>query len=224
MLNYNWDFSFLLSYRDAFLNGIVVTLYVSLMSFIIGTIVGILFGMLIKYIKRNYILLLINDAIRAIPMLVMIFFVYYFPFKALLGINPPNALYSSIIAISISQAAYTADIVRSAINSVSSKTIQGAKALGLKEVVVLRYIILPDIIRQTLPAQIAFLIGIFRLSSLASVIGANEIVFVARTAISQNYRSLEAWIVVAIIYIILILPLTFLSRRLENSKWLKRRW
>ena len=224
MFNYDWDFSFLLGYKEAFLNGLYVTLYISIISFIIGTLLGIMIGTLLKYIRYNQFLLITNDAIRAIPTLVMIFFVYYFPFKQLFGLTPPNALYSSIIAMSISQAAYTADIVRSAIGSVSNKTIQAAQALGLKEITILQYIILPDIIRQTLPAQIAFLIGIVRLSSLASVIGAQEIVYVARTSISQNFRSLEAWIVVAILYIIIVLPITYLGRKLENSNWLKRRW
>ena len=69
-----------------------------------------------------------------------------------------------------------------------------------------------------------FFIGIIRLSSLASVIGASEIVFVARTSITQNFRSLEAWIIVALIYIIMVLPITYFARKFENSKWIKRKW
>ena len=221
---YDWDFSFLLNYKDAFIDGVFVTLYISFSAFIIGTLLGILIGIALNYIPLKKFFLLSNDAIRAIPMLVMIFFVYYFPFKNIFGIQPPNALYSSIIAMSITQASYTADIVRSALLNVSKKTIMGAKALGYKEKTILRYIMIPDILRQILPAEIAFFIGIIRLSSLASVIGASEIVFVARTSISQNFRSLEAWIVVAIIYIILVLPITYFTRQFENSKWLKRKW
>lgn len=221
---YDWDFSFLLSYKDAFIDGIFITIYISFSAFFIGTVLGILIGIGLKYVPFKGFFLLTNDAIRAIPMLVMIFFVYYFPFNNIIGIKPPNALYSSIIAMSITQAAYTADIVHSALLNVSKKTIMGAKALGYKEKTILRYIMIPDIIRQILPAEIAFFIGIIRLSSLASVIGASEIVFVARTSISQNFRSLEAWIIVAIIYIILVLPITYFTRQFENSKWLKRKW
>lgn len=223
IFSYDWDFSFLVQYKNAFLSGSIVTIYISFLSFLVGTFVGIPIGILLNKIPSKTILL-VNDAIRAIPVLVMIFFVYYFPFKQLFGIDPPNALYSAIIAMSITQASYTADLVRAAIDNVSIKIIMGAKAIGLKEMSILRYIIIPDIIRQILPAEVAFLIGIIRLSSLASVIGAKEVVFVARTSISQNFRSLEAWIVVAIIYIILVLPVTYLSRCLEKSVWLKRRW
>ncbi|OFY50418.1 MAG: hypothetical protein A2W85_10290 [Bacteroidetes bacterium GWF2_41_31] len=189
-----------------------------------GTLLGIIVGISINNLYLKKVFLLFNDTIRAIPMLVMIFFVYYFPFKQIFGISPPNALYSSIIAMSITQAAYTADIVHSAFLNVSRRTIMGAKALGLTERTILYYIKLPDIIRQILPAEIAFFIGIIRLSSLASVIGASEIVFVARTSITQNFRSLEAWIIVALIYIIMVLPITYFARKFENSKWIKRKW
>ncbi len=224
MLDYNWDFSFLLSYREAFTKGVWVTLYISILSFILGTLIGVIYGVLLKRVPIGGVLLVINDALRAIPVLVMIFFVYYFPFKQIFGLSPPSAVWSSIIAMSITQAAYTADLVRSAIENVSKKTISAAQAVGLKDVTIFRYIILPDIIRQTLPAQMAFFIGIVRLSSLASVIGADDVVFVARTAISQNFRSLEAWVVVALLYIVIVLPLTYLARMIENSEWLKRRW
>jgi His/Glu/Gln/Arg/opine family amino acid ABC transporter permease subunit len=224
MFNYDWNFSFLEPYLIAFLEGCFVTLYISIVSFVLGTLLGILLGIIIKPLVANKFLFFLNDAIRAVPPLVLIFLVYYFPYKELLGIAPPNALYSSIFALAISQTAYTIDLVRAAIDNVSMKTIQGAQALGFRKKSIIRYIVIPDIVRQTIPAQIAFFIGIIRLSNLASVIGAQEIVFAARTAISNNYRSLEAWIIVALIYIALVLPITFLSRKLEKSKWLKRRW
>jgi len=224
MLGYNWDFSFLLAYKDAFVSGLFVTLYISFFSFIAGTLTGSLVGMVVSSVRFNGVFLLINDALRAIPVLVMIFFVYYFPYQQILGVPPPNALYSSIIAMSITQSAYTVDLVNSAILNVSKKTISAAQAIGLRDLTIYRYIVLPDVVRQTLPAQMAFFIGIVRLSSMASVIGADEIVFVARTAISQNFRSLEAWIVVAVLYIIIVLPLTYLARAVERSEWLRRRW
>ena len=82
---------------------------------------------------------------------------------------------------------------------------------------------LPDIFRQILPTLISFFIGNLKLSSLASVICVPEILYVAKSAGSQSFRSLEAWILVCIIYVILVLPFSYLARNLENSKWLKRR-
>ena len=74
-----------------------------------------------------------------------------------------------------------------------------------------------------LPAQIAFFIGIVRLSNLASVIGCQEVVFVARQVSSQAFRSFEPWLVVAGIYIVLVVPMTVALRELERSRWLQRR-
>jgi len=172
----------------------------------------------------QYFLLVINDAIRAVPMLVLLFLVYYFPVNTIFGIKAFGPTFSAILALGISQLAYTADIVRSAVLNVSEKTINGAKALGLKDSQIFRYIITPDVLRQILPAEIAFFIGIIRLSSLAGIIGCQELVFVARSATVDNFRSAEAWILVGCIYVLLVVPLTIFLRYFENTKWIKRRW
>lgn len=113
--------------------------------------------------------------------------------------------------------------MRAAIDGVSRNSILGAEALGLQRFDILIFIILPDVVRQLLPPMIAFYIGNIKLSSLASVIGCHDTVFVARVAISQTYRSLEAWCIVGLVYIILVVPLGMYARKLEKSEWLIRR-
>lgn len=223
-MGYDWDFSFLAPYTGAFIRGTWVTLVISFASFFIGTLVGIPMGMIIRIKHLKGALLPLNDLIRAIPVLVLIFMVYYFPFRDFFGIPNPSAILSGIIAIAISQAAYTADLVRAAVDGVSPRIFNGGRALGLKERTIWRTLILPDIFRQVLPAEVAFFLGIIRISNLCAVIGAPDVVFVARIATSQSFRSLEAWVLVALIYAVLILPITALTRCLEKSEWLKRRW
>lgn len=226
MNNYDWDFSFLLKYRHAFFVGMGITLFVSILSFAWGTIAGYFWGIRLYKMARPFqkIFIFINDSIRAIPLLLIIFIIYYFPTKELLNISSFDSITTSILAIGLSQLVYTADIVISAIKNVSTKNIQAAEALGLSDKDVWRSIIFPDLVRQILPAQIAFFIGIVRLSSLAAIIGTQDIFYVAKTATTQNYRTIEALIVIAIIYIIIILPFTYYGRWLEKSKWIKRRW
>jgi His/Glu/Gln/Arg/opine family amino acid ABC transporter permease subunit len=223
-MNYDWSFYFLKPYWTAFLRGTWVTIQISLISFAVGTFIGTLLGVVLRLIPFQRFFLFLNDAVRAVPIFVVILFVYYFPLAQITGIRPLSPFACTIIAMSISQAAYTAEVVRAAVDGVSTKVVTGGRAVGLRESVIWRYLILPDIFRQLLPTQIAFLIGIIRLSSIASVIGCEEVVFVARIAVSQNFRSLEAWVVVACIYVILVLPLTELGRYLERSQWLKRRY
>ena len=222
-MGYDWNFSFLRPYTAAFLRGTWITVELSVLSFMVGTLVGILFGILLRILPGRPLLLLLNDAVRALPVFVLLLFAYYFPYPQVFGIASPGSFACAVLAISVSQAAYTADLVRAAIEGVPRRAILGGQALGLKNGDILRFIVLPDLLRQTLPAQVAFFIGIVRITSIAAVVGCEEVVFVAREANGQNFRSLEAWIVVAAIYVVLVVPLTVALRRLEGSRWLKRR-
>lgn len=222
---YDWNFSVFASYWPAFLRGIWVTIEISVVSALGGTLAGVALGALYRVIPSplQKVALFFNDVFRAIPLLVLLFFFFFFPYQDIFGIKPPSPIVCAILAIGLSQAVFTADLVCSAVEGVPQRTIQGARSLGLQETAIWRYIIIPDVIRQILPTLIAFWIGILKLSNLASVIGVQEVVFVAQVASAQVFRSLEAWVIVAVIYIILVLPLTLVARRFEKSEWLKRR-
>lgn len=222
-MNYDWNFGVLLPYLPALARGTWVTIELSVISSLLGTIVGVMLGILYKLKPLDRLLIPINDIVRAVPPLVLIFFIYYFPYLDIFGLQPPSTFDCAAAALTLAMAVYTADIVRAAVDGVSHGSIMGARSLGLREKEIWQYIILPDIFRQILPSLMAFYIGNVRLSSLASVIGCEDVVFVARQAISQRFRSLEAWTIVAGIYILLVLPLTWAARRLEQSQWLKRR-
>jgi polar amino acid transport system permease protein len=217
------DFSFLWPFAGAFLRGVVVTIEISLWSFVLGTLAGIGVGVGLLYAPLRAVFLLLNDAVRALPPLVLIFFAYFFPYTDF-GVSPPSAVWATIMALGISQAAYTADLVYHAQRNVSPRVIEGGLALALSNADIYRYLVLPDIFRQMMPAQMAFFIGIVRLSSLGAVIGAEDVVYVARIGIAQSFRSIEAWIAVGLIYIAMVVPLTYLFRRVEESKWIRRRF
>jgi ABC-type amino acid transport system permease subunit len=113
--------------------------------------------------------------------------------------------------------------VRAAIGNVSRQSIDGARALGFRESAVWRFVVFPDIARQLLPPLMAFFIANVKSTSLASAIGVYEVLFVARIATGTTGRNLEAWLIVAAIYIVLIVPLGWLSRTIEHSRWMRRR-
>jgi polar amino acid transport system permease protein len=220
---YDWNFNVFSQYVPAFVSGTLVTIELSVLSSLLGTVGGFVLGPVLRIKPLDRVSLPVNDMFRAVPTLVLIFFFYYFPYKEMFGISPPSAFFAACAALTLSQAVYTADIVRAAVDGVSKGSILGARSVGLKESAIWQYIIVPDIFRQILPSLIAFYIGNVRLSSLASVIGCEDVVFVARITIGQKFRSLEAWIIVAAIFIVLVLPLTWFARKLEGSQWLKRR-
>ncbi len=222
-MGYDWDFRLFAPYLHAFLRGLWVTIELSVISSVVGTVLGFVLAPALRMRYLGPVLSVLNDAVRAVPVLVLMLFFYYFPYVQVLGIEPPSAFAAAAAALTLAQINFTAEIVRGAIDGVSQKTILGARSLGLKEVTIWRYVMIPDVIRQVLPTLVAFYIGNIKLSSLASVIGGEDVVFVARLAVSQTFRSLEAWVIVAAIYIGLVLPLTIFARRLERSEWLLRR-
>ncbi|MBU2503420.1 ABC transporter permease subunit [bacterium] len=224
MSGYDWDFSFLTPYIGALARGVCVTIWIACASFVVGTVIGTLASAFLPRTKFGNAMLLINDAVRAVPILVLLFMVYYFPWKMAFGIKPLGPIVASIVAFTIAQAAYTVDLAVGALRGLPTRAWETGASLGLSSTEIWRKVLAPSVIRLMLPAQMAFFIGIIRLTSITSVIGAPDVVFVAQTTGNQSYRAIEAWLVVGLIYILLVTPVTVLARRLDQSDWVKRRW
>lgn len=222
-MGYDWDFAVFAPYAGAFARASWVTVELAAVSSVVGTVFGFAIGLVLRYRQVAWFLLPINDVFRAVPLLVWLFFAYYFPYRDVFGVTPLSECNSALVALTFVQAIFTADLVRAAVNGVSAQAILGARALGLSRADVWRYIILPDVLRQILPSLLAFWIGNVKLSSLASVIGCREVVFTARVAMGQTFRSLEAWVIVGAIYVIIVVPLAWGARVLERSEWMRRR-
>lgn len=222
-MGYDWDFGILVPYTGAIIRGLGVSLQLAVFSTVLGTVAGFWFAFLLDWKFLGRFLTGLNDALRAVPLLVLIFFFYYFPYNQVLGLPAPSAFFAALAALSLAQLNFTAEIVRTAIAAVPAYKIDTARALGMKENRIWWQVVFPDVVRQSLPTQIAFFIGNVKLSSLASVIGTEEVVYVARIAVGQTFRSLEAWVVVAVVYITLVTPFVILGRRVEQSKWMQRR-
>ena len=222
-MGYNWDFSALRGYEVAFLMGAGLTLLLGVASSAIGTVLGIPVAVALRMHPLISIpLAILMDALRAIPNLVLILAVYYLPYDQLFGVKGPSPFSASLVGLIIAQMAYSADLIRAAIDAVPEAQLLAVRGLGFREWQVARWVIAPAVLRQALPGHMALWIGNIKLSSLASTVGVQEVVFVARVAMSQTFRSLEAWLVVAAIYVVLVTPLTFLQRRIERSAWIQR--
>jgi His/Glu/Gln/Arg/opine family amino acid ABC transporter permease subunit len=222
-VGYTWDFSILRGYESAFLWGACLTFALGVLSSAIGTLLAVPIALLLRGTPFISIPLgLLMDALRAIPNLVLILAVYYLPYRVLFATTGPSPFTASLAGLVIAQTAYSADLIRSAIGAVPSNQLLAVRGLGYREWQVVRWVSLPSVVRQVLPSHMALWIGNIKLSSLASTVGVPETVFVARVAMSQTYRSLEAWLVVAAIYVVLVTPLTLIQRRIENSAWLCR--
>jgi len=222
-VHYHWDFSGLVPYAPAFIRGIAITLELTILSSAIGTLAGAPLAAMLRLggiiaVPTAFLI----DVVRAIPNLVLIFFFYYFPYEQLLGVPALPGFSAVLWALVLAQAAYSADLFRGAVDQLPRGQLMGIQAIGFKRFQVLRFMIIPSVAKQVFPGHLALWIGNLKLTSLASVIGVGDVVFVARIAMSQTFRSLEAWTVVAVIYCVLVLPLTYGIRHLEQSAWIRR--
>jgi His/Glu/Gln/Arg/opine family amino acid ABC transporter permease subunit len=218
-LNYDWDFSKLSLYAPAYWSGIVTTLSLTIMIIVMGTILGVLLGLLMREQIVRLALYPLIDVIRALPPLVFILFMYYLLSDQVVGTTVPE-YWVCVIALSLNLAAFTSDLVRSASENVAPDAVDAAYTLGMSPRQVTRYIVLPYVMREIIPGMTALYVGMLKNSSLASVISVHEVVYTTQTIIARTARSLEAWIVVGLIYMTLVIPATYGVRQLEQ--WAER--
>lgn len=223
MAFYSWDFSFLPSYWNVILKGVGVTLELSILSIILTTILGTILGIVLSRPNKSvrYTAILLIDTVRSIPLLVLILFVYYL-FPAL-GFKNVHAFWPALVAIVLNHSAFFADIMRGSLEGIPKGLMLSARSLGFSKQDALRRILLPEVYRETFPAITLLYISIIKMTSLASVIAVYEITHVGDWIISYTYKPLEVYALVAVLYLIIVLPLTLLSRKIEKSSYFKRR-
>jgi His/Glu/Gln/Arg/opine family amino acid ABC transporter permease subunit len=198
------------------LSGMGVTIYISLISIIISMILG--FIVAIPSLAKNKFLTYINigyvEIVRAIPLLVLILWIYYgLPIMTGLSFSP---FVSGIIALAISESAFQAEIFRAGINSIKKSQWEAGSSLGLTFYKRLRLVILPQAIKNILPALGNQFVYVLKMSSLVSIIGIADLTRKANELVVSTYRPLEIYTFLILEYLILILVVSFFVRKLEK--------
>ena len=191
------------------LSGISVTIYISIISIIISMFLG--FVIAIPSLAKNKFLTYINIAyveiVRAIPLLVLILWVYYgLPIMTGISFSPFT---SGIIALAISESAFQAEIFRAGINSIKKAQWEAGSSLGL--------VILPQAIKNILPALGNQFVYVLKMSSLVSIIGIGDLTRKANELVVTTYRPLEIYTFLILEYLILILIVSYFVRKLERK-------
>ncbi len=215
---YDWDFNIVFQHKEVFLSGAIITLEITFYAIIFGTLLGAVLGVA-KKSKSPYIRIPANIYIElflALPILVLLIWIYYCG-PLLFGLNL-SGFWTAVLALSLSLSAFVAEIVRSGLISVPIGQIESARGLGLSSFQTITRIVLPQAIKVMTPPLLSMYISTLKMSSLASVIAVYELLHSAQNLILSSYRPLEVYTAVAISYLILILPLTLLTRRFETSK------
>lgn len=203
------------------LKGVIVTLYLTVLSVILGTIGGCAIGIArlsplkpLRWVTIAYI-----DFFRGTPLLVQILMIY-FGIPALMqnfGIEfSLTRLAAAVTALSLNSAAYIAEIVRAGIQSIEKGQTEASQSLGLGSVETMRYVIFPQALRRMLPPLGNEFITLLKDTSLVSVIGFQELLQEGRLIVANNYRAFEIYAAVALVYLVLTLFSARVFGFLEN--------
>jgi len=194
-----------------------MTVELTIISLIIAAVLGLTFGLLSVSKKKTLraIALVYVDIVRGTPLLVQAFFIY-FGIPAALGLRlDPNM--AGIITLSMNAGGYLAEIFRGGIESVNKGQMEAARSLGLPYSLAMTKVILPQAIRTMTPALINQCIITLKDTSILSIIGIQELTQTGRLIIANNYQAFEMWTIVAVMYFIIIMILTKISKRIERK-------
>lgn len=208
----HFKFYFLSSMGSYFVTGVLVTLGLSIATIIAGTALGLVFAVL--RMSRAKVLQVISTMyttfVRGVPTLVFIYIVYY-------GIDwNATPFVAGIVALSICSSAYIAEIIRSGINAVPSGQMEAARTLGMSNLKAMRYVIIPQAVKNILPALGSQLITTVKDTSLVSVLGLAELTYNTDSIRNATYLAFEPLIICAIIYFILTWTLKKGIDRMES--------
>ena len=201
--------------------GLRATLLLSLLVVPLGLLGGIILAVLstLPYVWVRWPLRIWVDTFRALPPLVLLIFIFAgLPF---LGLEI-SAWSAVAIGFFLNTGAYYGEILRAGIESVPRGQMEAARSTGLSAAQTMRFIVLPQAVRNVLPDLISNTLEVVKLTSIASVVALPELLFQARQAQSVTYNA-SPIVAAAIVYFILLWPVVRLLSRLENKQLAARR-
>lgn len=225
---------FLETYLPCFLNGAGITIVLSLITVIFSSILGTIFA-LMKLSKIKILKVISNvfiEIVRGTPLLVQVY-IFYYGIPTLLqnaGVELPQidimgndftGLCMIVITLALNSTAYVAEIIRSGIESVNKGQMEAARSLGLTHSMAMRYVIIPQAIKNILPALGNEFITVIKESSIVSVVGIKELMRNAQAASGATMMIFTPYLTAAAMYFILTFTLSKLlgifERRMKLS-------
>ena len=228
-MTFSWSFfwHYLLQPSSVFLNGLWLTLWISVIAQSLGTLFG-LFVALARMSKTRALQVparVFVWAMRGTPLLVQVVFIYtglaaanIFRFEDIdFGfITLPGNIQAGILALTLNEAAYMAEIIRAGINSVDVGQAEASKSLGMTYAGYMRRIILPQAARVVVPPLGNEFNGMLKNTSLLSIIGVPELLLATQMVTSATFRVFELYLVVACYYLLLTSLWGLVQQRLER--------
>lgn len=220
-MDMNLNVDLMINSLPLLITGAGITIQITAISVGLGLIIGMFVGIarisnvkLLRWLAAIYI-----DFLRGTPLLVQIFLIY-FALPVLLG-QRVDPFIAAITACGINSGAYIAEIFRAGIQAIDEGQMEAGRSLGMTWVQTMRYIIVPQAFKNIVPPLGNEFIALLKDSSLVSVIGFEELTRRGQLIIARTYGSLEIWISVALIYLVMTLTISrlvaYLEKRLDTK-------
>ncbi|WP_082866172.1 ectoine/hydroxyectoine ABC transporter permease subunit EhuD [Marinomonas gallaica] len=201
MISFDWEWAFVLEILPMILSAAKVTLLATLLGSILAILVGLSFALL----RRSKLVLLrvvtywVVEFVRSTPLLVQIFFLYYVLPEFGISMSP---LLTGVLALGLHYGAYLSEVFRSGIDGIEKGQWEAARALNLTTYDTYKDIVLPQAIRPMIPATGNYIIAMFKETPQLSAITLLEMLQVAKIIGSENFRYLEPFTLVGILYLV----------------------
>ena len=211
------------------LNGLLVTLEITFFAVIIGVAIGFLIAIVRSTYDMNlsgkkcrsfgdYILKIVNficniyiTVIRGTPVLIQLMIMYFIVFA-----SSRDGIIAAIISFGINSGAYVAEIVRSGIMSIDKGQFEASRSLGFDYKSTMIHVIIPQAFKNILPALGNEFIVLVKETSVAGYVAIQDLTYVGNLIRSRTYEAFFPLIAVALIYLVIVLILTFLLKKLER--------
>ena len=215
VIEITFDFGFVVAYRRRILAGFGLTIALAFSSLVtsllLGTLVAI--GQNLRFLPVRYLCDVYVKVIRGTPLMVQIYLFWYIIGTAW-GVD--NRFVAGVLILSIFEGAYIAEIIRGSLLSLDQTQLESARAVGFTQPQSIRYVILPQMVARTLPALTGQFASVIKDSSLLSIIAVIEITQTLREISAATFQLFETMLLLGALYLVLTLPITFVSRLFER--------
>lgn len=221
-MDYQFDFSFLATHWQDILDGVWLTLRMSVATIIFGFLLGTTLAIVRTQgpvVAQRGVTWYV-DLIRNTPLVIQAFWLFFG--LAAMQIRIP-AMAAAVIALVINVSAYTAEIVRAGIESIPKGQVEAANCLALSRWQVLRLIVLPQAVERMYPALMSQFVLMMLATSIMSQISAEELTAIGYRIQSETFRGFEVYIVIAVIYLALSMLLRLSMTAVGSVAFTRRR-
>ncbi len=210
------------AYGTMLLSALGSTLLMTFLSLCFAMAIGMIFGLMNVGSNRlfNLIGTVYVDAVRGVPLIVLTYFIYFGMPQGIQALGFPdfrlNALQAGTIALSMNCGAYMAEIIRAGIQSVDRGQMEAGRSLGLSYGSAMALIVIPQAVRTMIPSIINQFIITLKDTSILSVIAFPELTNVGKTIMGNTFKNLETWAIIGVMYMVVIITLSKISKRIER--------